>query len=53
MTTGVGLTQWKKFAVERLPIPQISAGLWMPDQVRHDENARARLQCAHARGEAA
>ena len=25
LTTGVGLTQWKKFAVERLPVPQISA----------------------------
>ena len=23
LTTGVGLTQWKKFAVERLPIPQV------------------------------
>lgn len=23
LTTGVGLTQWKKFAVERLPIPRI------------------------------
>ena len=25
LTTGMGLTQWKKFAVERIPIPQISA----------------------------
>lgn len=24
LTTGLGLTQWKKFAVERLPIPLIS-----------------------------
>ncbi|MGQ4808629.1 hypothetical protein NKDENANG_02016 [Candidatus Entotheonellaceae bacterium PAL068K] len=24
LTTGVGLAQWKKFVVERLPIPQIS-----------------------------
>ena len=24
LTTGLGLTQWKKFAVERLPIPKIS-----------------------------
>ena len=24
LTTGLGLTQWKKFAVERLPIPQIN-----------------------------
>ena len=24
-TTGVGLTQWEKFAVERLPVPQIPA----------------------------
>ena len=23
LTTGLGLTQWKKFAVERLPIPKI------------------------------
>ena len=25
LTTGMGLTQWKKFAVERIPIPKISA----------------------------
>ena len=25
LTTGLGLTQWKKFAVERIPIPKISA----------------------------
>ena len=25
LTTGMGLVQWKKFAVERLPIPKISA----------------------------
>ncbi len=25
LTTGMGLMQWKKFAVERLPIPKISA----------------------------
>ncbi|MYC69253.1 MAG: hypothetical protein F4X17_00915 [Gemmatimonadetes bacterium] len=24
LTTGLGLTQWKKFAVERLPIPKVS-----------------------------
>ena len=29
LTTGLGLTQWKKFAVERLPIPKIStANQW-------------------------
>ena len=30
LTTGVGLTQWKKFAVERLPIPQISPAKQRP-----------------------
>ncbi len=25
LTTGMGLTQWKKFAVERIPIPKITA----------------------------
>ena len=29
-TTGVGLTQWEKFAVERLPIPQIPAAKQRP-----------------------
>ena len=31
LTTGAGLTQWKKFAVERLPIPEIST-----DKARYD-----------------
>ena len=30
LTTGVGLTQWKKFAVERLPIPNIPAAKQHP-----------------------
>ena len=30
LTTGVGLTQWKKFAVERLPIPQIPTAKQRP-----------------------
>ncbi len=32
-TTGMGLTQWEKFAVERLPIPKLSTG----DQYRFIE----------------
>ena len=30
LTTGMGLIQWKKFAVERLPIPKISAAKQRP-----------------------
>jgi len=30
LTTGVGLTQWKKFTVERLPIPRIPAAEQRP-----------------------
>ena len=30
LTTGVGLTQWKKFAVERLPVPKISTAKQRP-----------------------
>ena len=30
LTTGAGLTQWKKFAVERLPIPEISIAKQRP-----------------------
>ena len=29
-TTGVGLTQWEKFAVERLPIPKVGADRQVP-----------------------
>ena len=30
LTTGLGLTQWKKFAVERFPVPKISAARQRP-----------------------
>ena len=30
LTTGLGLTQWKKFVVERLPIPKITAAKQLP-----------------------
>ena len=30
LTTGVGLTQWKKFAVERLPVPKIPTAKQRP-----------------------
>ena len=30
LTTGLGLTQWKKFAVERIPVPKLSAAKQRP-----------------------
>ena len=30
LTSGMGVTRWKKFAVERLPIPQIPAAKHRP-----------------------
>ena len=43
LTTGMGLMQWKKFAVERLPIPKISAARQRPFIQLVDEilNAKA------------
>ena len=30
LTTGLGLTQWKKFVVERIPVPKIPAAEQLP-----------------------
>ena len=42
LTTGMGLIQWKKFAVERLPIPQITAAEQEPFVKLVDEILKAR-----------
>ena len=42
LTTGLGLTQWKKFAVERIPIPKVSAARQRPFVRLVDEILKAK-----------
>ena len=44
LTTGMGLIQWKKFAVERIPVPKITAAQQRPfirlvDRILHAKTA--------------
>ncbi len=48
LTTGMGLAQWKKFAVERLPIPKISAAKQRPFVHLVDEIIESKSACPDA-----